>query len=397
MKRLLTACVTLGMLLPAGLRAEEAVQPVRAKPAPAAASKAERLVKQLGADDYAAREQAARELARLGTPAQQALEAGTRSSDREIRYSSLRILDEVRQAEFQRRLEAFAEGRDDQAGDLLPGWGEYRGVAGDSAQSRTLFVAMQNEERGLLETLAGKPREASRQLDIRAQEIQHELRLYNHEVPLGSIAALLLAAGDDRVTVPTQASSMLYGYCYQQCVRAALEGGDYEPEVRKLLGRWIARGEDSLAYQGLVLATQYELKEGLVPARRIIRSDQQQQYVVQFAVVTIARLGGKQDIPLLEPLLGDATHLTQRRVGSDSRLVEVQLRDVALAALVHLSGQDFADYGLRHIQPNPQTVFTPNSACFDTDDQRTAAIRKWREYSAEQEERKTSGSSSDKK
>jgi hypothetical protein len=346
------------------------------------AERARRLVEQLGADDFFSREQAARELAELGRFALEALQAGAKSGDREVRYSSLRLLSSMREADLQRRLTAFAAGRDDELDEPLPMWDVYRGIVGDSAEARRLFVDMQTHEPELLSLLAENPRRAGEFLADRVQQIPLEMRVNPtqvQEIPLGTVAALLLAAGDGGVGVPARGSGPIYSFCYQRGVQSALAGGAHEAEVRKLLGRWIARGEDSLVYPGMVLATQHELKEGLIPARRILRQGGHQPYLVQHAVATIARLGDAGDVPLLEPLLADATHLTHRNVGEANRPVDVQVRDVALAAVVHLSGREFGEFGLKHIQPNPQTVFTPNSACFETDAERTAALQKWRE------------------
>jgi hypothetical protein len=241
---------------------------------------------------------------------------------------------------------------------------------------------MQRQEPELLAAIDAGPREAAHRINLRVNDLRMEAQALGQEVKLGSVAALLLAAGQAEVSLSQQSGSLIYSYCYQGGVREALGGGKYEQQIRRLLGRYIARTDDSSAYQGLVLATQYDIKEGLEPAQRILRDPRQQPYAVQFAILAIARLGDKSHVEAIEPFIQDATHSTHRRVGDDNRLVAVQVRDVALAALVHLTGQEYTDYQFRHIQPNPQTVFTANSACFESDDDRQKALQRWRDYRA---------------
>ncbi|MEQ8790782.1 MAG: hypothetical protein RIC55_31075 [Pirellulaceae bacterium] len=351
------------------------------KPATGQLSPRERVLR-LGDDDFTVREQAAAKLLEAGASAVAALEEGAVSNDREIRYASQRLLAAIRRSAFEERLAAFARDGEEAVGGQLPAWDVYRQLLGNSEQSRQLFVEMQRAEPQLLAAIDKGRREAAYQTNLRCEVLQREMQVYNREISLATVASLLLAAGHPQVVLPQQSGSLLYSYCYQGGVRAALAGGDYEPQVRKLLGRYIAQSDDTTAYQGLVLATQYEIKEGLEPALRILRDTNQQPYAIQFAILAIARLGDKQQMEAVEPFLADATHVTHRRVGDDNRLVAVQVRDVALAALVHLSGQDYRDYGYRHIQPNPQTVFTANSACFENDADREKAVQRWRDYRA---------------
>jgi hypothetical protein len=101
------------------------------------------------------------------------------------------------------------------------------------------------------------------------------------------------------------------------------------------------------------------------------------------AALAVARFGSKADAATLEPLLADDSTFTipsgQPGVG-----VNEHVSDVALAAMIHLSGQEPKDYGFTRVRLNPQTVFDPTSLGLDNSQQRAAAIAKWRAWQAVQ-------------
>ena len=90
-------------------------------------------------------------------------------------------------------------------------------------------------------------------------------------------------------------------------------------------------------------------------------------------------MGMTEDIDFLESLLDDQTICSSSRVKTKVR--QTQIRDVALAAILHLAKQDLKDYGFDRAQPNSNTVFHANSLGFESDEQREHAIDAWREFS----------------
>ena len=105
-------------------------------------------------------------------------------------------------------------------------------------------------------------------------------------------------------------------------------------------------------------------------------------HFVQFAILVVGRFGNQEHLPLLEPLLANSSPLVTQNVGGQNLRCEV--RDVALATLVHLTQQDFKQYGFTHLQRNEQTLFNTNSVGFATDEARAAALRKWKTWSMAQ-------------
>ena len=61
----------------------------------------------------------------------------------------------------------------------------------------------------------------------------------------------------------------------------------------------------------------------------------------------------------------------------------VQVRDVALANLLHLTGQEPLTYGFLHARSHPQWVFDATSLGMENDEQRDAAAEQWRAWRAQ--------------
>ena len=306
---------------------EEPVKPAPAKELP---TNAVPLIQLLGADQFSVRENATEELIKIGLPARDALEQGRGNADREIRYRCERILLVIYEIDFRRRLEAFSASRDPEQDFELPGWHRFRERMDADANSRALFVLMLKEESTALKSIQGDAKETTDFLDLRTQQLMQSKRLLRQPLPLGSIAAMLFLAGDEKVTLSPQTSSSIYSLCYEQSFRTAMVEGQHRQMMRRLLGAWIRRGEDWTAYQGLALAMQYEIPDGLVAAKRALK-DQGPSHIRQYAILALAKLGSAEHIALLEPLLQDKTRTSSRRVSKVT--YETQIRDVALAAI----------------------------------------------------------------
>ena len=98
----------------------------------------------------------------------------------------------------------------------------------------------------------------------------------------------------------------------------------------------------------------------------------------QFAVLTVAKLGDASHFPLLESLLNDHAVCAQQRI--DQISYQTQVRDVALAAMVHIAGQDPRRFGFPRIMPHKDYLITTDSLGFANDKERQAALDKWTKY-----------------
>src|SRR5205823_441033 len=106
------------------------------------------------------------------------------------------------------------------------------------------------------------------------------------------------------------------------------------------------------------------------------------------AAATLARLGGKEHIPVMEKAMADAGVLyTLRRPvpgkpTNEWETHDIQVRDVALAVALVLAGQNLDDYGF--VDQHKASGITGGAYTYTRyylpEDKRQAAFDKWKEW-----------------
>lgn len=311
------------------------------------------LIAQLGDTKFAARKSAADKLARIGLPAYQALEDATRDGDREIRYRAEKILSVIRQNDLNRRLTIFLASLESPEDRTLPSWSRFKAAHGNSAATRSLFVEMQRAEGELLAQLHNEPRQATELLGKKALEYASDLNRLNREkgsLSLGQIAAVLFVAGEPDVKPSSNTVALLLQLGTQPAIQGVVAPGNTADKqtvekaamTRKLLGSVIARAEDAAAQQAVRLAAIYDLKEGLIPALKMLEAPGRIRFTIQQAMLLVVKYGDESHLPSLEKLFTDNTLLSTSSSGGVRR--EIQVRDSALAAAVLMTKQELKDY-----------------------------------------------------
>jgi hypothetical protein len=379
MPRPLLVALAVGFLLTVSPRAHGAEpDPVRAE--------LEALVRQLGADSYEAREEASRQLSAHGLSALAVLKVGQEDHDVEIRTRCRRILATVLVLDFENRMKAFIADSEGKQEHKLPSWNRFRKLVGEDKVSRELFVEMLRSESNLLEAAEESPKSAGEMFAIACRELQQMVYSGQGQQPmsLGSAATLIFVGSDAQIPITEHAAMMVYQFVHQPALQQSLSGGPRVEQVRKLLGAWVGRRVGAnTAYQNMMLAMQFNLKEGLAPALDMVKSTGTHASQKAYAIVAVGKLGSKDHLPEIEKLLGDASVCAAYQV-NETR-ISTETRDVALAVLVHLTGQNLKDYGFDRVQSNPQMLFYPYTLGFPDTPKRDAAMKKWRDWQTAQQ------------
>lgn len=353
------------------------------EPTPSAADEAAKLIPQLGSDQFAVRETTTTRLMQMGIAIKPALVAALEDSDMEIRARARRILATVVEADFQHRLSLFAADVDDAKHYVLPGWKQYRETVGGDRTARDLFVEMQRSEPELLQAFDDGREPAARMLETRVRISQNA---FNGRVgggsanlSLGSVAALLYVASDKHVTVTEDYASLVGNLAYHQSFRQSINSGAYAAILKKILGGWIARDvSQNLASQNMYLALQFDLKEGLGPAIRVLQQPATPAHVKPVALLTVARFGGKDQLPLAESQLGSSEICSRIDVNGSS--YTTQVRDVALYACLKLADQEPKSFGFDRITQADQAFMQITNLGFRAPADRDNAFKKWTEW-----------------
>lgn len=343
----------------------------------------DRLIRQLGAPRFIDRQMATETLSTLGLKAAGPVREALKSSDPEIRFRAHQILRVIRHDDRQRLINAFIAGVDIESEAELPGWIAFQAIAGTSGDARQLYVQMLEEEWTFLDLAHQvEPAAASGHLASRVTTLELGAR-QDRAVSVGSIAALLLVASHEDVQLSNQANLM--SLCYRSPeFDSAIRSGPFRDPLRALMGQLIGKSSASpYLTQRFHFSLYYELKEGLEPARQVVTERLGIPHVRQYAVLVLGKLGTDADLELVERMLDDVGVVSSHNRVNRVRIT-TQVRDVALAVLLHRHGEKFTDYGLPEFKGSTTTLMQTSQVGFADDEQREKALTKWFAFKEQQ-------------
>jgi hypothetical protein len=346
------------------------------------ADEAARLVPDLGSGSFAIREAATNRLIKMPIEVKLVLETACKDADPEIRTRARRILVNVIDADFQRRLALFSEDEDDSKHYDLPGWSRFRKLAGSDRNARNLFIEIQRAESALMESLEIGRDAAATALEKCLQQRAFQGRYSaGGTPPLGTVAAVLFVASDKELALSEDYALLVSELLYLPSFRQSLATGRQSEPLKTILAAWISRDPGpNVTVRNLPLAVQYNLKEGFEPAVRLLAQPGLVPDYKAAALVTIAKFGGKEHLRLVEPYLDSADVL--RRTDVNGVIYVTELRDVALFASIRLAGQEPKDFGFTRMGASDQLFYQFGNMGFRSLSGRDEAFKKWSQWRA---------------
>jgi hypothetical protein len=349
-------------------------------------------------DTYAVRQAAANKLLAAGMAARGQLASAADDPDPESRSAARRLVALIDKAEFNHRLSAFAADTEGREGRTLPGWGQFQKLVGSNPTARSLFVEMQRSEATLLADVfnAGRGPRKPRWEDRLSRLLRWPIGPENGPTTpaLGSCTTMIFLGAVDEGKISDRATAYVPQLVQRAPIQPALQGKVRHDAVRRLVVAWVTECPNNsyaALQQRLGLAISHELTEAVPLALSVAAGDPAfltvQPMLRVNAMMLVARLGSRADAEKLEPLLEDVSVcLSFAGVpgGGVGAVREIQIRDVALVTMLHLTDQDPAEYGYRHARRQSQLLLDPGSLFTESDDQRAAAIAKWREWKSQQ-------------
>ena len=352
----------------------------------------DRWIEQLGHDAYALRQAAAEQLLRAGTPARERLLTLAEGPDPEKRAAARRLVALIDRTEFERQLEAFAADTDGSTGLALPGWERFRELAGDDPTARSLFIEMQREEGPLLAAVFdGSSRPMAESWEDRLIQFVRRQAMNDPRgtgASVGTAASMLFLAAVPDLGSSQRSAAWVEHLVQRPPIREILQAGTYREAVRRLLVAWIVNCPEEnelLLHRRIYLASAHDLKE-TVPFALSVALQEGKRANLQpatraLATLLIGHLGGPEHVDRLEPLLEDNTVCVPQVANVPGEAPSnVQIRDVALVAMIGLTDQRPAEYGYVHARMQPQRVYQVQTLHLKNDAQRSEAIAKWRAW-----------------
>ncbi len=389
--------VGVGMLLVSPAIAQ---QPVTSE-SEAAAEQIKQLIVQLSDDSFTVRQAAADQLLATGLDAREQLVAVVDGPDPETRAAASRLLTLIEKFEFKRQLEAFAADTDGQQGIKLPGWDQFRALIGDDAISRATFVEMQRHEGALLaDVFGGRNRQPEREWEERLMRLvrwQSTPANRNAAPPLGSCATVLFLGCVKELNIADRLAGYQAHLVQRTPIVEAIKLDGAREGIRRVVVAWIlncSNRNEQLLQVRLTLARGQGIKEAIPMALQIAHAGPDYLTVKPpiraAAVLLVGQLGTPDLAAQLEPLLEDDTVCMQMGQMPQGQPMMLQMRDVALIAMLHLTGQDPATYGFFDARkPGAQPTDNMAILILPNDEARDAAAAKWQTWKAAQSEDST--------
>ena len=390
---LATAIACGAFMMPGGTNGAAASGAEKPKSGPVDAATA--LVQQLGDPDFATRESVGDKLRALGVKAKPALQAGARDPNPEVAKRSREVLAAIKAAERQ----AFLAGKRE---PITPAWKRFKELVGDTKASRELFVEMMADDRRaeLVEKAEASPAKAA---EVYAAEVTRAadagLKSYEQftgqlppqgqstpmadasreDVPFGDAIAVLFLGTH---SLPKGAKDPSASWALRASFADGVKGPQKEP-LRKLFAAWLDRRTDpETIHDGLETALFASVPDALPIARRLVADPKLSAPTKGVAVLIVGNHGTKDDLPLLNACRSDVRpYYEYTTLDKNKQRFEIQVRDLAAAMSLHLSGQDFVKYGFQLIELHIWWVVSGPAPIkkigwFDTGEARDAALKK---------------------
>ena len=380
--------------------------------------KAAELVRDLGDSRYKVRDNAARELKKMGRIAKIALMEGMKSNDPEIWNRSAQLLPEVLALDLKARVDAYLADTEGKHKHDLPlqelfenvagnGTGKVRAAIGtDLLQglfnkvsgadpARKLYADIVRNNASFLEACELNPKLAGEKYNVRAFELQQQLfgpwsgGAARPQLQASDLAALFLVGADAEMSknIPTNNVNPVSNFLWQQQFQNALKSGEQAPAYRKLFFAWAENRTDvNSVSQTLSVVQNNNLKEGLDFAVKVMKMKDQQIWSRAQAMTVVGKMGNKDQVAEFESMFDDKTQVTT--IQWNNVQLQTQINDIALAMAAQLSGQQPKDYGFDALQTQASLIFAYHYLGFSTDEKREAAYKKWKEWKAAQEKKK---------
>ncbi len=325
--------------------------------------KAETLIPKLGAEEFAVREAADRDLKAMGRRALPVLAKAVKTTlDPEIRVRSERLLARAATDDFNARLATFLADRDDKYDHKLPGWTHFREATGNVTDARNLYAEMMRSEpnRDVIAGLAQSKEELVRRVLARRQE------LYALMYPAAMVVNGQRIAAERYDPTTLDAVTMLFAdivtgdkdgaravgvraittsvLMTRSNLRTELASSAETAAVRQLFAKWVDTREAPLSlYNAMTTATQLNMKDvAIKTAKKLLKVDTGVTPIYwSYAITTLGKMGGKDELPTIVNYLADDRVVRQAIANQP----ETQLRDIALAVALLLTERDPREFG----------------------------------------------------
>ena len=342
------------------------------------------LVAQLASSKFAVREEASVEILKIGRPAVPMVIEAAKSDDIEVRMRSRELLRRLTENDFESQVEAFLAGSGDDA--AMPGWASVKGMLGNSAGARELFVEAARTHQKLIASLDEGANSVSPLVEKSAESIRERVFVKFKAPDRGDLTALLLACGDPLAKISAAVEKVIGRLANGPIVAETLRDKRLAPIFQRMLGFWIRRAEHGSQSQSLMIGLQYGIADALdLGLRNVVALSNSQDLkesdflegkaldTLELSFLAIARFGNIDHVYAVRPLLDDSRRMMVSPMYFEGQPLQVEVRDMASAVLVRLTGGDLEAAGFPAVREHPKVAFFSGSLGFPPNDKESRA------------------------
>lgn len=401
------SALALALILAAGSSRAASQDPTDLEVPPELQVKSRALVRRLGSEEFAEREEAQKQLAALGRLARPALLDGANASpDPEVRFRCTGLLPAACALDLRARVETFLADAEGKYEHDLPGWKCVRATASgersafgrvlwaDPARqkaAREIFAALiaHPDNRRLVVAAGGSPVQLSELAFARRQDLRRRRSPRDEDEPrrdptLEDVTALLFAeslVGSQYAPRRGSVGLLLSNSGFYGAARA----------YRAVATAWLrSRDDPREMYQAMSVAAGLELPdESCVIAAKLVTMPGVTASFRGRAAAHLIDYGSPRHVALLEPALSNPLVVYSFREavlteGAPEVTYEIQLRDLALAVSIQLAGKKVEDFGFLDrygsARESGYSLFAHTRYYFRDDEARRKAFAKWAEW-----------------
>ena len=346
------------------------------------------LLSDLSSPAFAKRQKAVVQLLQLGAPSVALLEIKLETATEPVAVQLRQVIPKLRERLFDDRVAALE--RDPKPSDLtgMPDWDRFVKVTGNAEAAMPVYLEMLKTERALFADRMFSSSELSEHLEERSTLLRSACNgEQEEEFPVASAAALMLIASDENVVLRRATSTNISESLQDSRFGKLITDGFHAGTIRALTSEWLKR-PGIAADRPLLLSIEYQLSVGREIALRTLERHVYNQSAA-YSLLCLGALQQTDSLPAVEQVLNDETASRpiwppRGKTAGDlisGREIEstysVQARDVALAVAIHLRGRRPNEFGMDVISSELH-LFTFDSMGFNNDDDRNAAITKYR-------------------
>jgi hypothetical protein len=357
--------------------------------APAAdVAKARALIKQLGDAKFKVRDSAEKELVHLGLASLEALKEGEKNSDLHIQERCRQLQPMIRALTLQKRIDNFLAHRDGPLPKNLPFVVSFMAITGDSKEARQLYAEVLQINPQLLDDAERDQKKGLDQFAAYCQEVNQRTTYrpgVNYEaqrrlVTRADVALYFLLSSEFKNDPTNRVANFGYSFLNAPSIPETLGKDDPAAQpFKKLFLSWVEKqAQPYLVQRGLQIAAEAKMKETLPLVLKQIKEKNVPIYTRAQTALLLVKVGNKEHVKEVEPLLEDKTIVGT--FGINNKQGQVQMRDVALAICIKLSGQKMSEYDFDVMKGNDDFIYQSYIYCaFSGDDKREAAHKKYKE------------------